>query len=97
MKAKVAAKRDEQSDKNKQITPHKIAEAVREQSLGGKDNTKHADVTNAKTQQQNKVASTEENSSKNNKKCTDQKSVDIDENGNEVLLPAGKVIKTRPF
>lgn len=79
-KAKGSTKKEEQSDKVKQKefeTPHMIAEAVREQSLGGKDNMKSVDVTNAKKQSQNNVSDEEETVTA------------LDENGNEVkvLLP----------
>ena len=86
-KAKSATKKEEQSDKAKQKefeTPHKIAEAVREQSLGGKDNMKSLDVTNAKKQSQNNVSDEEE------------PVIGLDENGNEVkVLSPGKL--SRPF
>lgn len=86
-KAKSATKKEEQSDKVKQKefeTPHKIAEAVREQSLGGKDNMKSLDVTNAKKQSQNIVSDEEE------------PVIGLDENGNEVkVLSPGKL--SRPF
>ena len=79
-KAKGSTKKDEQSDKVNQRefeTPHKIAEAVREQSLGGKDNMKSLDVAIAKKQSQNNVPDEEE------------PVTGLDENGNEVkvLLP----------
>ncbi|XP_078365795.1 uncharacterized protein LOC144650033 isoform X2 [Oculina patagonica] len=87
-KTKSATKKEEQSDKVKQKefeTPHKIAEAVREQSLGGKDNSKSTDGANVKKQTQNSVSAGED-SSKNNKKGTGEELsvVDLDENGNEI-------------
>ena len=82
-KAKGSTKREEQSDKVDQRefeTPHKIAEAVREQSLGGKDNMKSVDVTNAKKQSQNNMSDEE------------QLVTRLDENGNEVkVLSSGKL------
>ena len=85
-----ATKKEELIDKVKQKefeTPHNIAEAVREQSLGGKDNTKSVDTVTNKKQTQNNV-SAGENSSKNNKKSTGEELsiVDLDENGNEIKL-----------
>ena len=74
-KAKGSTKKEEQSDKVKQKefeTPHKIAEAVREQSLGGKDNMKSLDVTNAKIQ--------------NNASDEEEPVIGLDENGNEVKV-----------
>ena len=86
-KAKGSTKKEEQSDKVKQKefeTPHKIAEAVREQSLGGKDNIKSVDVANANKPSQNNVSDEEE------------LVTGLDENGNEVkVLSPGKF--TRPF
>ena len=82
-KAKGSTKKEEQSDKVNQRefeTPHKIAEAVREQSLGGKDNMKSLDVTYAKRQSQNNVPDEEE------------LVTGLDENGNEVkVLSPGKL------
>lgn len=76
-KAKGSTKKEVQSDKVNQRefeTPHKLAEAVREQSLGGKDNMKSLDVTNTKKQSQNNVADEEE------------LVTGLDENGNEVKV-----------
>ena len=65
-------------------TPHRIAEAVREQSLAGKENNKKtADATNTKEEAQNRVS--EENPTKGNKQVSDEQSsvVDMDENRND--------------
>ena len=88
-KNKSLAKSEEQSNcqvkQNEFESPHKIAEAVREQSLGGKDNTKSVDVTSTRKETQD--MSSKENFSKNNKTCIGKESVvDVDENGNEVKL-----------
>lgn len=89
-KNKSIAKTEEQSNckvkQNEFESPHKIAEAVREQSLGRKDNAKSADVTSTKIKKKTNSLSSEENVSKNNKTCSVGKEsfVDIDENGNEV-------------
>lgn len=94
-KTKSATKKEEQSDKSKLKefeTPHKIAEAIREQSLGGKDNAKNVDVTNVQEQTQNFVSVREDLSKNNNKNTGDELSVvDLDENGNEIkVLKSGK-------
>lgn len=81
-KAKGSTKTEVQSDKVNQRefeTPHKLAEAVREQSLGGKDNMKSLDVTNTKKQSQNNVPDEEE------------LVTGLDENGNEVKVSPGKL------
>lgn len=89
-KNKSVAKTEEQSNcKNKQNefeSPHKIAEAVREQSLGRKDKVKSADVTSTKIKKKTNSESSAENVSKNNDTCIvgRESHVDIDENGNEV-------------
>ena len=89
-KNKSVAKTEEQSNcKNKQNefeSPHNIAEAVREQSLGRKDKVKSADVTSTKIKKKTNSESSAENVSKNNDTCIvgRESLVDIDENGNEV-------------
>ena len=98
-KLKGTSKKEEQSNKFKCKefeTPHRIAEAVREHSLGGKENRKKkiVDATNSKKQSQcNNLPG--ENLTKSNKHCTDEESLvnGTDENGNEVkiFLP-GKLI-----
>ena len=99
-KSKIASKKEEQQPdkvcKHKEFeTPHRIAEAVRDQSLGGKDtNSKKKTVGTAKyakKQSENNLPG--ENLT--NEQYTDGEplAVDVDENGNDVktLLP-GKIM-----
>ena len=86
-KFKSLSKKEEKSDKVKHKefeTPHKIAEAVREQSLRGNENnkTKTADAANAKKKLQ----------------CDNKQHADVelsilpvDENGNELKVLPGKI------
>ena len=95
---KGTSKKEDQSNKVKCKefdTPHRIAEAVREHSLGGKEKSKKKiiDATNSTKQSQNNMAG--ENVTKSNKHCAHEESLvtDTDENGNEVkVFLLGKLI-----
>ena len=77
-------------------TPHKIAEAVREQSLGEKDNSKKKTAEKWKAKKQSQIIMSGARLSPGKKNIVDIESfrLEPDENGNEVkALPRGNFFK----
>ncbi|XP_068723052.1 uncharacterized protein [Montipora capricornis] len=74
-------------------TPHKIAEAVREQSLGEKDNSKKKTAEKRKAKKQSQIIMSGARLSPGKKNIVDR--LEPDENGNEVkALPRGFLLST---